>query len=89
LKVERGKLVGEREVLLDAIDISLVGYDSATEAATALGALGLQQMALAGAGAQDFAGASDLEPFGDGFSCFDSLRATHKYSAFSQKERAL
>ena len=81
--------MAEREVLLDAIYVRLVGHDRPTEAAAALGILGLQQMTLARARAQDFASAGDFEPLGHGFSGFNSLRTTHKCSAFFQKERAI
>jgi hypothetical protein len=82
-------LTREWKVLFDAIHVRFVSDDCATEAATALGVLALQQVTLAGARAQDFAGASDFEPLGHGLLGFNSLRATHNDSAFSQKERAI
>ena len=42
----------------------------AAQAAAALGALGLAQVAPAGAGAQDLAAGRDLEPLGHGLSWF-------------------
>jgi hypothetical protein len=76
------------QILRDAIFIGGVNLLGGPEAATALGALGGEQMALAGAGAHDFSGAGDFESFGYRFPSSITFGASHKFT-FSTKERAL
>jgi hypothetical protein len=82
------KSMAERQVLSDAIDIRLVHDRALAEAAEAFGVFGLRQVTAAGAGAQDFAGAGDLKPFGYGFLCFDAFGTSHKFNSIA-KGRAL
>jgi len=69
--------VTKRQTLLDAILVCFVSDDRAAQAATALGALALQQVTLASARAQYLAAARDFEPLGHGFLGLNSLRTTH------------
>src|SRR3954452_1830010 len=57
----------------------------ATQGTAALGAFGLQQMPLAGAGAQDFSAGRNLEPLGHGLLGFDAFRTSHKSIDFLSK----
>jgi hypothetical protein len=75
-----GKLVAEREVLRDAVNIRLVHNGALAETAEAFGVFGLGQVTAAGAGAQDFAGAGDFEPLGNGFSGLNTFGASHKFN---------
>ena len=59
-----GRLMAPGEVLLDAIYVGLVNDSGSAEPAAALGLFPLQQVALAGMGAHDFASARDFESFG-------------------------
>lgn len=54
----------EREALLDAIQVRSVNQVGAAQAATALRAFGLTEMASASPAAQDFATGGDLKPLG-------------------------
>jgi hypothetical protein len=83
------KSVAEREVLRDAVGIRGVNHGGLAEAAHALGVFGLGQVTAARVGAHDFAGASDLEPFGHGFSGFDAFGTSHKFIISIAKGRAL
>jgi hypothetical protein len=80
--------VAERQTLGDAIDVGLVHEDALAEAAEAFGVFGLRQVTATGAGAQDFAGGGDLEPFGYGFLRFDAFGTSHKFISIA-KGRAL
>ncbi len=80
--------MAERQVLRDAINVRLVHDRALAEAAEAFGVFGLRQVAATGAGAQDFAGAGDLEPFGYGFLRFDAFGTSHKFISIA-KGRAL
>ena len=77
-----------RQALRDPIRIGLVHLLGRAQAAAAFGALGGQQMALAGTGAHDFACAGNLEPFGNRLLRFDTFGASHKLT-FVTKERAI
>ena len=54
--------MAERQILLDAIGIGRVNQGRARQAAPALRILGLQQMPLAGARAENFSTSGDFEP---------------------------
>jgi len=80
--------VAEWKVLFDAVFVSGM-YDSvAAQAATALRAFGLAQMASAGQFAQDLAASRDLEPLHHGLFGFDAFGTSHK-SIVYEKERAI
>ena len=70
--------MAERQILGDTINIRLVHHGTLAETAKALRVFGLRQVAATSAGAQDFAGGSDLEPFGHGFLRFDTFGTSHK-----------
>jgi len=80
--------VAERQVLLDAILVSLVDQVRAAQAAAAFRAFGLAEVSPARAMAQDLAGRCDLEPLAHGLFGFDTFGTSHK-SIFFPKERAL
>jgi hypothetical protein len=80
--------MAERQVLDDAVNIRLVHDHSLAEAAEAFGVFSLRQVTATGAGAQDFAGGGDLEPFGYGFLRFDAFGTSHKFNSIA-KGRAL
>ena len=81
-------LMAERKILCDAIGIGVVHLLGGAKTAAAFGVFGREQMAFAGAGAHDFAGAGDLEPFRDRLLRFDTFGASHKFK-FVTKEREL
>ncbi len=81
--------MAEGQALGDAILVGEVDGAGAAQAAAAFGALGLAQVAPAGAGAQHFAAGGDLEPLGHGLLGLDAFRTSHKSLAFFQKERAI
>jgi len=70
--------MAERQILRDAIHVGGIHRGCATETAAALGILGLGQVAVAGVVEQDFASASDLEPFGHGLLRLDAFGSSHK-----------
>ena len=70
--------MAERQILRDAIRVSGVHRGCATEMASALGTLGLGQVAVAGMVEHDFARASDFEPLGHGLFRFDAFGSSHK-----------
>jgi hypothetical protein len=80
--------MAERQILGDPIGVGMIDLLARAKIAAALGILGGEQMALAGAGAHDFAGAGDLEPFRHGFPSFNTFGASHKFTFFT-KERAI
>jgi hypothetical protein len=83
-------LVAERQVLGNAVLIGFVNRRRTTQAATALGILGLHQVSPARAFAQDLATGRDLEPFRHGLLCFNTLWTSHKIRLILfQKERAI
>jgi hypothetical protein len=81
--------MAERQILRDAIYIRRIHDRALAETAAALGVFALQQVALAGMAAHDFARAGDLEPFGHGLSCFDAFGSSHKFIISIAKGRAL
>jgi hypothetical protein len=82
--------VTERQTLGDAIGVGGVHDCGFAEPASAFRALGLAQVASAGAAAQDFAAAGDLEPLGHGLLGLNTFGASHKKSCFFPKnERAI
>ena len=84
------RLAAERKVLLNAVFVSVMHGSGATEPATALWILGLEQVPLAGARTQNFARSSDFEPLCRGLLRFDTLRTSHKFQLDSfQKGRAI
>jgi hypothetical protein len=70
--------MAERQILRDAICVGGVHRGYATEMASALGILGLGQVAVAGMVEQDFTSASDLKPLGHGLFRFDAFGSSHK-----------
>ena len=76
--------MAEREALGDAIDVGLIDHSAFAEAAQAFGVFGLSQMATTSAGAQDFAGCRNLEPFGDGFFGLDAFWTSHKSISYKK-----
>ena len=85
----KNRSAGEREVLFDAIFVGFINQGGTAQAATALGVFGLRQMALAGAGAQNFAAGGDFEPLGRGLLRFNAFGTSHKSNSSIQKERAV
>jgi hypothetical protein len=78
----------ERQILRDTIRIGVIDFLACAKTTATLCVFGGEQMALAGAGAHDFAGAGDLEPFGHGLPSFITFGASHKFT-FVTKERAI
>jgi hypothetical protein len=70
--------VAEEQALRDAIHVSRMDCGRPAKAAAALGALGLAQVAPAGAGAQDLAPSRYLEPLGHRFLSLDAFWTSHK-----------
>ena len=85
LKRESFRSASERQVLFDAIFVGGINSGCAAEAAAALGAFGLRQMAFARAGAQHFAAGGNLEPLGHGFLRFNAFGTSHKINFFYSK----
>jgi hypothetical protein len=81
--------MAERQILKNAIGIRRVYNGALAEAAAVLGLFALQQVALAGVAAQDFARAGDLEPLGHGLSGFNAFGSSHKFFISIAKGRAL
>jgi len=77
--------VAERQALRDAIHVSRMDGGRAAEAASALGSLGLAQVAPAGAAAQDLAPGRNLEPLGHSFPGLDAFWTSHKSFNFLSK----
>jgi hypothetical protein len=86
-------LTGEREVLQDAIGIGRMNDFCGAEAAAALGAFACQQVAFAGAGAQNFTASGYFEPFRYRFLRLNAFGASHKNFLLPQsglsKERGI
>jgi hypothetical protein len=82
LKVESWEsnetLMTERQILHDPIHVRGVNTGRAAQGTTAFGAFGLQQVALAGARAQDFSAGRNLESLGHGFFGFNAFGTSHK-----------
>jgi hypothetical protein len=82
--------MAEGKVLLDAVFVGVVHDGGFAEAAAALGAFALQEMASAGAMAQHFARGRYFETLGHGLFRFDTFGTSHKNIQFlSKKERAI
>ena len=80
----------EGKALLDPIYVGVMNSSGAGQAAAPFSIFGLEQMALARAGAQHLSAGSDLEPLGSGFLCFDAFWTSHKKSdSFLEKGRAI
>ncbi len=75
----------ERHALLDAIYIRGMHAGCTSQRPAALGVFGLQQMAFAGARAQDFAAGGDLEPLGCGLFGLNAFWTSHKSIKFLTK----
>jgi hypothetical protein len=78
--------VAEWEVLRNAIGVGRVDLLGSPEGTAAFRVFGRHEVAFPSAQAHHFAIASDLESLGNGFACFNSLRASH-IKLLSQKER--
>jgi hypothetical protein len=74
--------------LFDPIFIGFVDGGGAGQAAAALGAFSLEQMAFPRFGAENLATGGDFEPFGHGFLCFDAFWTSHKLFNYSLKKSA-
>ncbi len=71
-------LMAERQILLNSINVGCVKHLRVAQAPTTFWILALEQMPSAGASSRDFAGASDLEPFGHRFPGLNSFGSSHK-----------
>jgi len=69
--------VAEGKVLHDPVSVGFVHHGGFAETATALGTLGLQQVAAACVRPQNLSGARYLEAFGYSLSCLNAFGATH------------
>ena len=72
--------MAEWQTLDHAIGVGRRNVRAFAEAATALGIFGLQQVALAGMGAQHFAARGDLEALGDRFLSLYAFWTSHDCS---------
>jgi hypothetical protein len=77
--------VAEEQALRDAIHVGRMDGGWAAEAAAAFWALGLAQVAPAGAGAHDLAPSRYLEPLGHRFPGLDAFWTSHKSFNFLSK----
>jgi len=80
--------MAERQVLGDAIDVGLVDDGDFAQAAAALGALGLEEVAAPGFVTEHFAARGDPEALGYRLLRFDAFRTTHKIELISLKKDA-
>jgi len=80
--------VAEGQILRDAISVGWSEERGFAERTAALGILGLEQMAPAGAPKQDLAGSSYLKTFGHRFPGFNAFGASHRCS-FSFVKRGI
>jgi hypothetical protein len=74
--------MAEREILQNAIFVANIDERRSLETATTLGILGLEQVAFAGARAQNLAASCDFEAFCHRFSCFNTFWSSHKIVRF-------
>jgi len=74
--------MAEGQALLDPIFIGRVDPGRPAERSPSLRILGLQQVPLAGAWAQDFTAGRDFETLGRGFLGFDAFWSSHKIAKF-------
>ena len=72
------QLVAERQALQDPIHVGRMHPGRPAQAAPALRTLGLKQVALARARAQDLSAGRNLKTFGHGLLGFDTFRTSHK-----------
>ena len=80
----------EGHALFDAINIRGMHGGGASQGPAALGVFGLQQMAFAGARAQDLAARGYFEPLGRGLFGLNTFWTSHKINqSFLRKERAI
>ena len=70
--------MAERHALEDLIFVTFMHNGCASQIATALRTFGLQQMALAGAGAQNLPGGGNFKPLGYCLSRLDTFWSSHK-----------
>ena len=78
----------ERQILLNTILVGRVNAHAAAQAAPALRALGVHEVASPGALAQDLAAGRNLEPLGGRFFRFDAFWTSHKVLGFRSKKSA-
>ena len=81
--------MAEGQALLDAILVGRMDRGGARQAATALGILGLEQVALAGVRTQDFSARGNFEPFRRRLFGFDAFWTSHKVKFLSKQERGV
>jgi hypothetical protein len=70
--------VAERQILQDAIGVSLIDNATGSQTAAALGILGLKKVPFARVRAHDLAGRGYLKAFGNGFLCLNAFGTSHK-----------
>ena len=70
--------MAERQILLDSINIGCAKHLRIAQASPTFWILALQQVTSAGSASDDFAGASNLEPFAHRFSGLNSFGSPHK-----------
>ena len=69
--------MAEGKALFDAIDVGRVDQSGAGKGTTALGIFGLQQMPLAGAGAQHFSAGGNFKTFRRRFFGLNAFWTSH------------
>ena len=69
--------MAEGQVLKNPVCVGFIDNFRSAQGASALGALGLEEVALAGMGAHHLAGAGYLKSFCHRFFCFNTFRASH------------
>jgi len=74
----RSQLMAERQILLNSINVGCAKHLHIAQAAPTFWILALQQMPPAGSASQDFAGASNLEPFAHRLPGLNSFGSSHK-----------
>jgi hypothetical protein len=80
--------MAEREILGNPVNIRLINQFGSAEGAAAFRAFARQQVAFAGTGTHDFAGARDLKPLGYSLFRFIAARTSHKCNNFLLLKRA-
>ena len=70
--------MAERQILFDSINVGGAKNLRIAQASPTFWILALQQMPPAGSASQDFAGASNLEPFAHRLSGLNSFGSPHK-----------
>ena len=80
--------MAEREALFDAVFVRRMDPGRTGQSAPSFRIFRLQQVALAGAGAQNFSAGSNLKSFSGGFLGFDAFWPSHKINQlFSKRAR--